>query len=218
MKPIVISCNHQKGGVGKSTISFNLACELAKDYNVEVVDLDVQRTITATQKIRSNDDSLSALKINYINDEKDFEIFFKTLKEDTIYVFDTGGFDSALNRNVLYFSDLVITPVSDKFNEVSGLMKFKEIVEEVTAITKTDLKVHVLLNNINPQIRKFEGIKSFLNSNKEFVLFDTILKSRVDYDKSAWLGKSISEYNPNSKASEEFGLVLNEIKTILNLK
>ena len=80
------------------------------------------------------------------------------------------------------------------------------------------MKVHVLLNNINPQIKKFDSIKSFLKSNKEFVLLDSILKTRVDYDKASWLGKSIFEYNKNSKASEEFKSLIDEIKTILKLK
>ncbi len=215
---MIISVDHQTGRVGKSTAVFNLAIELGKDYDVEVIDLDVQRTITATQKIRSNDDSLKPLKINYLNNESEFESFFKNQKQDTIYIFDTGGFDSALNRNAIYFSDLVITPVSDKFNEVSGLMKFKDILSEIKEVTKQDLKVHVLLNNINPQIKKFDSIKSFLNSNSEFILLDTILKSRVDYDKASWLGKSVFEYNKNSKASDEFKSLIDEIKTILKLK
>lgn len=215
---MIISVSHQKGGVGKSTIAINLAIDLSKDYNVEIVDLDVQRTITATQKIRSNDESLNPLKINYINNESEFESFFKNQKQDTIYIFDTGGFDSSLNRNAIYFSDLVITPVSDKFNEVSGLMKFKEIIEELKEVTKQDLRVHVLLNNINPQIKKFDSIKNFLNSNQEFILLDTILKTRVDYDKASWLGKSVFEYNKKSKASEEFRNLIDEIKNILKLK
>lgn len=215
---MIIAFSHQKGGVGKSTIAVNTAIELAKDYKVEIVDLDVQRTITATQKIRSNDDSLKPLKINYINNESELESFIKNKDKDTIYIFDTGGFDSSLNRNAIYFSDLVITPVSDKFNEVSGLMKFKEILEEIESVTKSNMKVHVLLNNINPQIKKFDSIRAFLNSNKEFILLDSILKTRVDYDKASWLGKSVFEYNPNSKASEEFRTLINEIKTILKLK
>ena len=215
---MIISINHQKGGVGKSTIAFNLAVELAKDYKVEIVDLDVQRTITATQKIRSNNENLKPLKINYLNNESEFESFFKNKDKDTLYIFDTGGFDSSLNRNAIYFSDLVITPVSDKFNEVSGLMKFKEILEELEEVTKSDMKVHVLLNNINPQIKKFDSIKAFLNSNKEFALLDSILKTRVDYDKASWLGKSVFEYNKDSKASEEFKSLIDEIKTILKLK
>lgn len=216
---MILLVAHQKGGVGKSTIAFNLACFLlAEGREVEVVDLDVQRTITATQMIRSGNESLKELTINYLKDENEFETFFKNQDKDKIYIIDAGGFDSSLNRNAIYFSDMVITPVSDKFNEVSGLMKFKEIIGELKEVTKSDLKVHVLLNNINPQIKKFDGIKTFLNSNDEFIMFDTILKTRVDYDKSAWQGKSIFEYNPESKACEEFTALLNEVKSIIKLK
>ncbi len=51
---MVICINHQKGGVGKSTLAWNLAIELSKDINVEVVDLDVQQTVTLNNYVRKN--------------------------------------------------------------------------------------------------------------------------------------------------------------------
>ena len=50
---MIIAISHQKGGVGKSTIAYNLSVELSKKYTVNVVDLDVQQTITACNVIRS---------------------------------------------------------------------------------------------------------------------------------------------------------------------
>ena len=49
---MIIAISHQKGGVGKSTIAFNLAVWLSKSYKIEVIDLDVQNTITHINKIR----------------------------------------------------------------------------------------------------------------------------------------------------------------------
>ncbi|HIP26526.1 MAG TPA: ParA family protein, partial [Flavobacteriaceae bacterium] len=43
---MIIVVSHTKGGVGKSTISFNLATALNSKYNIEVVDLDFQKTLT----------------------------------------------------------------------------------------------------------------------------------------------------------------------------
>ena len=41
---------------------------------------------------------------------------------------------------------------------------------------------------------------------------DTILRQRADYDKAAWQGKSVKEYNKDSKASMEFKMLVKEIK------
>ena len=51
---MIIAISHQKGGVGKSTIAWNLAIALQKKYKVELVYLDIQKTLTYTNKIRKN--------------------------------------------------------------------------------------------------------------------------------------------------------------------
>jgi len=43
---MIIVVSHTKGGVGKSTTSFNLATALNSKYNIEVIDLDFQKTLT----------------------------------------------------------------------------------------------------------------------------------------------------------------------------
>ena len=37
---MIITFAHQKGGVGKSTLAFNTAVELSKEYKVIVIDLE----------------------------------------------------------------------------------------------------------------------------------------------------------------------------------
>jgi len=107
---------------------------------------------------------------------------------------------------------MVITPVSDRFNEISGLMKYIEILQELKDITGEEIKVNVLLNNIDPKIKNFKGLENFIKKNKEFKLMDSILRQRSDYDKAAWQGKSVKEYDKNSKATTEFKILVKEIK------
>jgi chromosome partitioning protein len=208
---MIIVISHQKGGVGKSTIAFNLATYLEKTYKVEVVDLDVQNTVTHTNKLRKKN-GLKPLTITYIKNEKEFKKFVAKDSNKKLTIIDSGGFDSSLNRLAIYYADLVVTPVSDRFNEISGLMKYKEIIQELKEITKEDIKVHVLPNNINANVKKFTGLKKFIKTSSEFILMDSILRQRVDYDKSAWLGKNVKEYKKDSKAAAEFKTLVKEIK------
>ena len=74
---MIITISHQKGGVGKSTITFNLAVQLMKKHNnVEIIDLDVQNTVTHLNTIRKNN-NLNKTKIVYIKDEKEFKSYIK---------------------------------------------------------------------------------------------------------------------------------------------
>ena len=49
---MIIAVAHQKGGVGKSTIVWNLAQALSKSYEIEIVDIDIQKTLTYTNEIK----------------------------------------------------------------------------------------------------------------------------------------------------------------------
>jgi len=187
-----------------------------KSYKVEVIDLDVQRTITHTNQLRFSN-NLKKLEILYIENEQEFDEYINKDNDKKLTIIDSGGFDSALNRLAIYYSDIVITPVSDRFNEISGLMKYKEIINELEVITKEKIVVNILLNNINPQVKNFEGLENFISSNKEFKLMKSILRQRVDYDKAAWLGKSIKEYNKKSKATDEFNKFVTELKKKLGI-
>lgn len=213
---MIITISHQKGGVGKSTIAFNMATLLQKKYKIEIVDLDVQNTITHTNNIRSNN-KLKKLDIYYLKNEKEFNKFIEKDSDDKVIIIDSGGFDSSLNRLAIFYSDIIVTPVSDRFNEISGLMKYKEILKELKQLSNEEIKVHVLINNINPQVKNFMGLKSFIEQNEEFVLMKSILRQRADYDKSAWQGKNIKEFNKDSKATQEFKEFIKEIKNKIGL-
>ena len=69
---MLIVLSHQKGGVGKSTIAWNLATGLQnKKYIVELVDLDVQQTLFYTNEIRKQNPKLKPLivkRFDKIND------------------------------------------------------------------------------------------------------------------------------------------------------
>ncbi|HHB94151.1 MAG TPA: ParA family protein [Campylobacterales bacterium] len=55
---MLIVVSHQKGGVGKSTIAWNLATILQESFNVELVDLDIQKTLTYANEIRKQQPKL----------------------------------------------------------------------------------------------------------------------------------------------------------------
>jgi len=215
---MIIAISHQKGGVGKSTIAYNLAVELSKKYYTNVVDLDVQQTITACNIIRGK---FGQRKLNILSfeDKKEFVEFLNEDNDKNITIIDTGGFDSGLNRVAMYAADLIITPVSTEFLEVIGLEKYKKIIKEVGKKVGKNIKTHVVLNKIHHAQQNFGDIKDFINKSvNQFILMESVLRRRSDFSISLSHGFSVCEFDKNSDSSKEMKKLISEISEILNFK
>lgn len=215
---MIIAISHQKGGVGKSTIAYNLSVELSKKYSTKVVDLDVQQTITACNVIRGK---FGQKKLNILSfeDKKEFVDFLNNDPEDTLTIIDTGGFDSGLNRVAMYAADLIITPVSTEFLEVIGLEKYKKILKEVSKKVGKNIKTHVILNKIHHAQLNFNDIEEFIDkSPNQFTLMNSIIRRRSDFSISLSHGFSVCEFDKNSDSSKEIKNLISEIIKILNIK
>jgi chromosome partitioning protein len=213
MSAKIITIAHQKGGVGKSTIAINLATELSKKYNLKVIDLDYQKSITIYNETRK-EKGLKPLDVIQFDTQSDFINFLK--QTDDLVLIDSGGFDSDLNRIAIVSADLIITPLSNNLIEIYGLETFKTILKELKEI-EPSIKSNVLLNNVNPQAkRSIQELQNYIKSNNEyFDLFNTVLRRRVDFAKSFEEGKSVVEINSKSKASKELKSLIKEMETIL---
>jgi len=209
----IITIAHQKGGVGKSTIALNLAVELNKKYNLKVIDLDYQKSITIFNETRK-EKKLKPLNIIHIETQKELIDLLK--KNNDLILIDSGGFDSDLNRIAIIGADLIITPVSSNLIEIYGLEAFKKILQELKEV-EPEIKSYVLLNNIDPKATKsVEELKKYIKNNNEyFDLLDTILRRRADFARSFEVGKSVTEIDKKSKASKELKQLLKDIEKIL---
>jgi len=209
----IITIAHQKGGVGKSTIALNLAIELNKKYDLKVIDLDYQKSITIFNETRK-EKKLKPLNIIHIEHQKELIDVLKNNNE--LILIDSGGFDSDLNRIAIIGADLVITPVSNNLIEIYGLEAFKKILKELKEI-EPEIKSYILLNNIDPKTTKaIKELKKYIQKNEEyFSLFDTVLRRRAVFAKSFEKGKNVIEIDKKSKASKELKKLIKNIEKIL---
>ena len=210
----IITIAHQKGGVGKSTIALNLAVALSKKYNLKIIDLDYQKSITIFNETRK-EKKLKPLNIIHIENQKELIEVLKNNNE--LILIDSGGFDSDLNRIAIIGADLIITPVSNNLIEIYGLEAFKKILSELKEI-EPEIRSYILLNNIDPKATKaLKELKKYIESNNEyFDLLDSVLRRRADFAKSFEAGKSVVEMDKKSKASKELKNLIKNIETIFN--
>jgi chromosome partitioning protein len=214
---MILTLSHQKGGVGKSTVAWNLAVYFSKIIDTRIIDLDTQRSLTVTNALRE-EQGLIPIKMLHFNTAEALAEYAQNDSDDILTIIDSGGFDSAYNRVAIIASDLLITPVSDKPFDLMGLQKYEEILKSLSDIQGEMIKTHVLFNNINPAMKRFGDLVEFICMSDSFELLTSVLRQRVDIAHSVGEGKSIKEYRIFSKADQEMDELFDEVKSILNIR
>jgi chromosome partitioning protein len=211
MQGKIITIAHQKGGVGKSTLAFNLAVML----NANVVDLDVQETMTQVNELRKFQ-GLKGLNIVKFKDHPSLQKYIENYKDKFPLVIDCGGFDSSFNNIAISLADIVITPVSDERIELLGLKKFQSILENLSKIVNYQINAYVVFNKINPRTTIFSDLEGFVEKTKTFKILKSKIRKRVDISNAVPAGFSVVEYNPSSVAAKEFIKLKEEINLVLS--
>jgi chromosome partitioning protein len=207
----VCLCN-RKGGVGKSTISCNLAVEASLNkQKVLLIDSDLQGSSVSFRGMREKEDiqAVSIVTSTIHTDVKQFNNF-------DFIVIDVGGRDSKAFRSAIVASNLVIIPVLPSQLDVWGTVDTIEILREARSVRK-DIKAYFVLNQVIPNTKiEKEAIEALEKFKEEVPLLKTILYARIDFKHSMGKGIGVTEYKSNSKASEEIKKLYKEIKS--NLK
>lgn len=213
---MIITLSHQKGGVGKSTVAWNLAVMFSRIIDTCIIDLDTQRSLTVTNALR-RDQNLTPIKMIHFDTAEELAEYARTDVLERLTIIDSGGFDSAFNRVAIVASDLLITPISDKPFDLMGLQKYEEILKSLSQIQGETLKTRVLFNNINPAMKRFGDLVDFVCTSDHFELLVSVLRQRVDFAHSVGEGKSIKEYRIFGKADQEMDELFDEVKALLNI-
>ncbi|MDY0193476.1 MAG: ParA family protein [Aliarcobacter butzleri] len=196
---MIITIAHTKGGVGKSTLAWNLAHSLkATGKTVRIVDLDFQQTLYFINAL-NEDSEIEVLQPETITELLDI---FKNNKGYLIV--DVGGFDSDINRTAMEKAHKIVIPVSSSVTEVIGFQTFKDILKDIDAVS-----INVVLNNIHPLQKDFKDIEDVIQ-NENMKLLKTIVRSRKIYKDSLGFGKSVFDTG-NKQAIEEIEGLRDEI-------
>ena len=172
---MILTLSHQKGGVGKSTIAWNLAVYFSKLLPTTIIDLDIQQSLTQTNKIRKSI-GLEPLNIKQIRLSKEIMHHIQNDSDKVMTIIDSGGFDSAYNRIAISGSDMIITPVSDKPFDLMGLQKYEEILKSLSEIHGEIIKTNIVFNNLNPAMKNFGNLIEFVCMSEHFELMTCVLR------------------------------------------
>ena len=193
--PLIINLTHQKGGVGKSTLAYNMAdaCRVL-GCKVKLLDMDIQNTCEEINGLRE----IPFDDIEKVVDETRLIELINNSSNDgsEILIIDTGGFDLALSRLAIMGSDINLTPISDKVTEVLAVVqKYSQTLGEIERDTETEVSSYVILNKIHPFAKHFEHIEEMIEESPQMDMFKSIVRERSIYDKSFIDGRTVFEAN-----------------------
>lgn len=209
MKVIVVA--NSKGGVGKSTLSCNLAVCAARDgKKVMVIDADPQNSSMVWRSLRSADDvsSVSITKPSIAKDVRNFENF------DFVFI-DAGGRDSTLFRAAVMAAThgLLLIPSLSSGIDVWATEDTFNILSEARALG-AEIPAYAIFNQTKPNaslVGQAKEALSELTRDNEVYLLQTQIGDREDFKKSFLVGKGVIEFAPSGKAAGEIRTLYQEL-------
>ena len=149
--PKIILVTHQKGGVGKSTLTFNLAQNISSSSKVAVLDFDLQGSLSQLKELVT-----------------DFEIIpFKgeiddILKLDQDFVFiDTPPYLSNHLPKLIAIADLVILPTKAGVLDLLAIKGTLELIEDEQKTADTLVVFNMIKANTTLTLDILIGLEEY---------------------------------------------------------
>jgi len=216
---MVFTVANDKGGVGKSTVAFNIACYLQKkNAPVMLIDLDTLETISDLNQTREAN-GFEAFVVEKTQSSSELWHLINNNYEKINIVIDVGGYDSSVSHVAVGMADLVITPTLAGKTDEKGLKVFAKTLRKIKETQKNATSsATVVLNNI--RTTKYDNILEVVNDNSDvFSVAKNIIKGRKDYNASLALGLSAieTEIKRAEVAKREMTAILDELTSGLSL-
>lgn len=115
----IILITHQKGGVGKSTLTFNLAQNFSNNSKVAVLDFDLQGSLSQLKEIVTGFDI-----IPFVEEIKSIS----NLKYDFIFI-DTPPYLSNHLSKMMQIADLILVPTKAGILDILAIKSTLKLIE-----------------------------------------------------------------------------------------
>lgn len=130
----IILTTHQKGGVGKSTLTFNMALAIKNDVNVCIIDLDLQGSIWRSR---------TALDIPVYSADKMDEVL--NMDYDFIFI-DTPPYLSNKLPELCQIADVIVIPTKTGVYDLLAIEDTISIIKD----SKSENKALIVFNMVKP--------------------------------------------------------------------
>ena len=215
----VIAITNLKGGVGKSTISTNLAvCFKHQGYEICILDTDLGQQSVMEWKGERSEDLMNIPVYGVTVKQLNKEVEDLKQRFEIVIIDGTPQLSELADRTILA-SDLVLIPITPSFYDFRGFENFFERFDQfrsVKASNGAQVNGYVILNRIIQNTKVSNDIKEAVAEYNIGVL-ETQLINRVAYADATSEGRGVIEYSDN-KAKKEMENLANEVLNLIAVK
>ena len=177
----IILITHQKGGVGKSTIAYNLASNIRENAKVCIIDMDFQGSLINISELSE----VPIFTADMLNEK---------IKSDYDFIFiDTPPYLNEKIIDLCNISDVIIIPTKAGVLDLLAIKSTIDIVKQA----KSENKAIIVFNMIKPNTTLTEEIKSQLQ-DYNIKVSKNMLSDLVSFSRSV-LVNGVEENNNAQK-------------------
>lgn len=207
----VISVLNQKGGVGKTTLSINLAAALkAADHSVLLVDADPQGSSMDWAAAREAEPLFSV--VGYAKPTIHKAVADIGAGKDFVII-DGAPRVTDLARSCIMASDLVLIPVQPSPYDIWASQEIVDLIKEAAAY-KPELQAAFIINRKIPNTAIGRDVEGAL-AEFELPVIETTIDQRVIFAESAAGGISVMEQDAKSQAAKEITTLAQNVLNML---
>lgn len=213
----VLLIGSEKGGVGKSTITTNIAVEVnRRTTQIIIIDTDPQQTSLNWVERRNE-----SIEKNTINGSKISCVFKDGNIKDIVHDFvtkydlvliDASGRDSKSLRTGLAVADKFLCPIRASQADLETLPHICQLIDTARDFNENLVsKAVISCASTNPSVNEAKQAKGLLDNFSDYLtLLQTIVMDRKVYRDALLQGAGVVELN-NDKASAEIIDLVNEL-------
>jgi chromosome partitioning protein len=204
---MIIGVLNQKGGVGKTTLSVNLAASLARSgARVLLIDADPQGSALDWAAARQSDPLFAVVGLPKPSIHKELPVVGEGYDH---IVIDGPPRVTDLARSAIMASDVVLIPVQPSPYDIWAAEEVVSLVEEASHF-KEILKSCFVINRKIANTAIGRDVREALESYSVPTLEASVVQ-RVAFAEAAAVGKAIYEEDRDGVASREIEAVLSEV-------
>lgn len=209
---MIISCISYKGGVGKTTLSENIAvCFAHAERSVCIVDADESANSLSWSKRRSEDlPKINVYRENNLRGE--IAIRIKELNEQyDLVIIDSPPSQASISDIIILMSNLVLVPLLPKGEqETNTINQFVRKVKALEAAKEKAIPVYFVVNEYDGRISLHKNFAETMQKTFGDRVLSSKLHNRIAYAEVTHEGKGVIEYS-DRKARNEMTNLANEI-------